>query len=109
VQAWKRLDVPARLHFGTNPRIGDIVVLADSAWNVGTKDDQFKYKGAHGFDNANMNMHGIFIATGPAFKDGYLGKSIQNVSLYPLIAKILRLTPMPVDGTLKEVEEYLKP
>lgn len=109
IQAWKRLDVPARLHFGTNPRIGDIVVLADSAWNVGTKDDQFKYKGAHGFDNANMNMHGIFIATGPAFKDGYLGKSIQNVSLYPLIAKILRLTPMPVDGTLKEVEEYLKP
>jgi hypothetical protein len=56
-----------------------------------------------------MNMHGIFIATGPAFKDGYLGKSIQNVCLYPLIAKILRLTPMPVDGTLKEVEEYLKP
>ncbi len=108
IQAWKRLDVPSRLHFGTNPRIGDIVVLADSAWNVGTKEDKFKYKGAHGFDNANLNMHGLFIATGPAFKQGYYGKSIQNVCLYPLIAKILGLTPMPVDGTIEEVNEFLK-
>ncbi|OFY16541.1 MAG: hypothetical protein A2X11_12580 [Bacteroidetes bacterium GWE2_42_24] len=107
IKAWRNTMVPERLHFGSNPRIGNIVVLADSAWNVGLKGDKFKYVGAHGFDNANPNMQGIFYARGPAFKKGFDFKSFPNVCLYPIIAHILHLQPAPTDGKLEEVQQLL--
>ncbi|MDD2965129.1 MAG: ectonucleotide pyrophosphatase/phosphodiesterase [Bacteroidales bacterium] len=108
IRAWRNTEVPQRLHFGSNPRIGNVVVLADSAWNVGLKGDKFKYVGAHGFDNANTNMHGIFYAEGPAFRKNFGYRSIPNVCLYPIIARILHLKPAATDGKLEEVKEMLR-
>jgi len=107
IKAWRKDEVPERLHFGSNPRIGNVVVLADSAWSVGLKGDKFKYEGAHGFDNANPNMQGIFYAYGPSLKKGLEFKSFPNVCLYPLIAHILHLQPAPTDGKLEEVRDIL--
>lgn len=108
IHAWRNTNVPERLHFGSNPRIGNVVVLADSTWSVGLKGDRFRHLGAHGFDNANPDMQGIFYAEGPSFQKGLEFKSFQNVCLYPLIAHILRLKPAKTDGTLGEVSGMLK-
>lgn len=106
---WPSGEVPERLHYGTNPRTLDFVVVADSSWSL-FYDEKGKYfGGTHGFDNANRDMHTIFYATGPAFKSG--GKEYQpfrNVSLYELMCKVLGLTPAKNDGDLKEVENMLK-
>ncbi|MCB2222211.1 MAG: ectonucleotide pyrophosphatase/phosphodiesterase [Bacteroidetes bacterium] len=108
VTAWKSEEVPERLHYGTNPRTLDIVVVADSAWSVVLDPDQRVGKGAHGFDNDNIDMHTIFFAYGPAFKVDYVSPTFENVDIYPLICEILNLDPAPVDGTLEHVKGLLK-
>ncbi|MFA8450142.1 MAG: ectonucleotide pyrophosphatase/phosphodiesterase [Bacteroidales bacterium] len=108
IKAWKSSEVPERLHFGSNPRIGDFVVTADSAWSVDYTDRHPPKSGAHGFDNNITDMHAIFYAMGPAFKKGYTQPTFPNVDVYPLIAKILNIKPEPTDGKLEEVEGMLK-
>jgi alkaline phosphatase D len=109
LQVWKKEEVPARLHYGKNPNLVDLVVVADSSWNIMVTNDnnQLYSKGAHGYDNKNKDMHGIFYAVGPAFKQGYKQKEFENVNLYPLFAKVLGLSPAKVDGTLEPVQGML--
>lgn len=110
VSVWKKEDVPARLNYGTNPRIGDIVILADSTWSIGWGKPRASYYtgGAHGWDNTKKDMHTIFYAMGPSFKEGHKHTSIEVVDLYPLIAKIMGLEPAEVDGKLERVEGMLR-
>ncbi|MDA3821666.1 MAG: ectonucleotide pyrophosphatase/phosphodiesterase [Bacteroidales bacterium] len=109
VSAWRKENVPAHLHYGTHPRISDVVVAADSSWSIGTKSDPSGYSGgAHGYDNSNLDMHNIFYAEGPDFKKGYVHAPFENVDIYLLIAHILNLTPAETDGKLENVEDMLK-
>lgn len=108
ITVWKSDEVPARLHYGTNPRTLDIVVVADSSWSIVPTADKTVGKGAHGFDNDNMDMHAIFYAYGPAFKQGYVSPTFENVNIYPLICEILGLQPAPVDGSINNVQNLLE-
>jgi alkaline phosphatase D len=109
VSTWKREDVPARMHFSNNVRIKDFVILADSSWSIWpSREKQVIEGGAHGYDNANSDMHAIFYAIGPAFKKGYVSPPINNVDLYPLVCKILNLNPSPNEGSLENVLPMLK-
>lgn len=106
---WASGTVPERLHYGTNPRTLDFVVAADSSWSVGYKTAGNYYGGTHGYDNANTDMHTIFYAAGPAFRsDGYMNPPFANVSVYPLMCKILGIEPAPNDGNIDEVAGMLK-
>ena len=107
---WQREDIPARLNYGKNSRILDMVVLADSTWSVGwgPANPRFHSGGAHGWDNAHKDMHTIFYAMGPAFKTGHTHPAIEVVDLYPLIAKILNLNPARVDGQLDRTIDMLQ-
>jgi alkaline phosphatase D len=108
VSAWQKEDIPERLHYGTSPRFPGIVVLADSLWSVGTKEDPSGYSGgAHGYDNAFSNMNAIFYAEGPAFKESYSAAPFSNVEVYGIIAEILGLEPASTDGTLENVRHIL--
>ena len=54
-------------------------------------------------------MHGIFVASGPAFKAGYKTGTVWNIDIYPLICKILNISPyQPVDGKLERIGFILK-
>jgi len=65
--------------------------------------------GVHGFDPNNEDMHGIFYAKGPAFKEGYTVPAVKNIHVYPILCKILRIqVPSDIDGKLKELESILK-
>ncbi len=65
--------------------------------------------GVHGYDTSFKDMHGIFYANGPAFKNGYVMPSVKNIHIYPLMCDILGL-PIPgdIDGKLIEMQGVLK-
>jgi predicted AlkP superfamily pyrophosphatase or phosphodiesterase len=108
LKVWKKGDVPRRLHFGTNPRIGELVLLADSSYCLTYNNSYTISGGAHGYDNRNTDMHAIFYAEGPAFKVGYRFQSFENVNIYSLMAFILKLKPVVTDGKIQNVRLMLK-
>jgi len=104
VKSYRKSEVPARWNYGTNLRIAEIVVVADSSWTIGTRPVVPGRKGgAHGYDNANTDMHAIFYAVGPAFKKNYSFDRMNNIDIYNLICKILKIKPAPNDGNLKNI------
>ncbi len=108
LKVWRKKDLPERFHYGSNARIGDIVLLADSAYSMTWPDYKLTVRGNHGYDNLNTNMHGIFYAIGPAFKTDYLQPAFENVNLYELMAKILKIIPAKNDGNIDAVKGMLK-
>lgn len=109
IKYWETPNLPKRLHFGTNPRALDFVIEANPHYSlVKTKEDKVK-GGTHGYDNKLSDMHAIFYAQGPQFKQHKKYKSFENVNIYPLIAKILGLQiTEPIDGKLKPVKRLLR-
>jgi len=108
LKIWRTGQLPERLHFGTNPRTLDFVVVADSSWSVDYGNNKGYNGGTHGFDNANTDMHAIFYATGPAFKNGFQYPKFPNTDLYPLMCEILKLNPSTTDGEINRVKGILK-
>jgi predicted AlkP superfamily pyrophosphatase or phosphodiesterase len=106
LKVWERHEIPSRLHYGSNPRIQDIVIESAAGYSVGLTSDSTRFTGAtHGWDNENPEMHGIFFAQGPAFKKGYMHKSFLNTNLYTIITHILNLKPAETDGDWNEVKD----
>ncbi|MBA2684469.1 MAG: alkaline phosphatase family protein [Gemmatimonadaceae bacterium] len=101
VTAWKKGDIPARLHYGTNPRITPIVAVTDPGWMIAWRHGrQLDVLGEHGYDNANLDMRALFVAHGPDFKAGTTIDAFPNVDVYSLLARLLGVTPAPNDGTI---------
>jgi predicted AlkP superfamily pyrophosphatase or phosphodiesterase len=109
LKAYRKSEVPARWHYGTNQRIPEVVVVADSSWSIGTRPDGSGIRGgAHGYDNANSDMHAIFYAAGPAFKKGYSFDRLNNTDIYNLVCKILKLKPAKNDGNPQNINHLLR-
>lgn len=106
VRVWKKADIPAYLHYGTNPYVGDIIVLPDLGWLVADEMTSAS-GGAHGFDPTYNDMQVMFRACGPDFKKGYEAPKFRNVSIYSLLARLLDIVPEQTDGSLEEVENML--
>lgn len=110
IRYWKRGEAPARLNAGNHPRLHDVTVLADDGYSIEWSNRKPRLRGAHGYDNANPDMHGIFFATGPAFRnDSYVKKPFQNIHLYALMTEILQLMPAENDGSPDSIADLLKP
>jgi len=108
LKVWTKDQLPKHYNYGTNDRVFEICVEAESGWGLEIKERNRKYSlGTHGYDPQNKDMHAIFYAMGPAFKEGYRHQSFENRCLYPLIAEILGLDPEPTDGKLKAVKSML--
>ncbi len=66
--------------------------------------------GVHGYDTKYKDMHGIFYANGPAFKNDYILPSTKNIHIYPLMCEVLGLQiPKTIDGNLNQMKSVLKP
>jgi alkaline phosphatase D len=109
VMVWKHGEVPDSLHYGTNPRTKDYIMVADSAWQFSLTEKVPHSSGAHGYNPFNTDMHAIFYAQGPAFKENYIHPTFGNIDLYPLICQILGIEPAEVDGHIDHVKDMLKP
>jgi alkaline phosphatase D len=109
LKAWSKSQLPPKWHYGTNPRIPEIVVVADSSWSIGTKPVGSSLRGgAHGYDNSNSDMFAIFYAAGPSFKKNYKFKELNNIDIYNLICRILKITPAKNDGDPGHIKGMLR-
>ena len=113
VAFFRRADLPARLHYSSNPRIAPIVGLVDEGWEFTTHGAISRRQGGfdggeHGYDSALPSMRAIFIAAGPAFRRGYVAEPFQNIHVYELICAVLGLRPAPNDGSLDSVRVMLR-
>lgn len=107
LRAWKKSQVPAYLHYGTNINIADVVALPDPGWVI--SDYNTVIPGNHGYDPQVSDMHVMFRAAGPDFKQGYtMPHPFRNVNVYSLLAHLAGVTPAPNDGNLSDVKELLK-
>jgi len=107
-------EIPEYFHFSKNPFILPIIVIAETGWTLVTNEyfkrtRSYSIRGEHGFDNHNLDMHGIFIAKGPAFRSGYKTGTLWNVDVYPLLCKIFNITPNNlIDGDINRIGFILK-
>ena len=111
VKAWSAETMPAHYNYGKNPRFPGLVAEADSSWSIIATDRpaySMRSKGAHGYDPANTDMHGIFYAVGPAFRKGYLSESLHNTDLYNIISRVLRIEPADNDGDPARIEDFFR-
>lgn len=109
LKAWSKSKLPSKWHYGTNPRIPEIVVVADSSWSIGTRPDGSSIKGgAHGYDNSNSDMFSIFYAAGPSFRKNYKFKELNNIDVYNLVCRILNISPAKNDGDPAHIKGMLR-
>jgi len=112
-RVYRRRDVPPQLHYDSNPRIGDPVIVLNGPYLVRAKsgppgEPPPTVKGMHGYDPFRMKtMCAIFYAEGPDIRHGTTVAPFEDVSVYPLIARILGLKIGPVDGEEKVLDGIL--
>jgi alkaline phosphatase D len=112
---YRRKRVPAALHFDSNPREGDPVIVANGPYPIraegaaaGTA-DRSPEAGMHGFDPRVVpSMRALFLAVGPDIRAKTTLEPFENVNVYPFIASILGLKPPKVDGNLNVLSKVLK-
>lgn len=111
---YRRANVPAELHYNSNPREGDPVIVARGPYAIraqappADREDRAPETGNHGFDPFMMpNMKAVFYAEGPDIRRGVALQPFENVNVYPLIAHILGLTSPPVDGSFNVLSGIL--
>ena len=112
MRCWRKAEVPARLHYGSNPRVPPLLCLAEKGWMIFTREfmnrpNRHISVGEHGYDNAEPDMRALFVARGPAFRRGLVVPEFDNVDVYPLLAHVLRIQPQPNDGNYAEVKAML--
>jgi predicted AlkP superfamily pyrophosphatase or phosphodiesterase len=99
----RKTDLPSSLRYGQNPRVPPFICLAQLGWTIQTSappaDKPFKGGGAHGYDPAAREMDALFVANGPAFRTGIALPAFDNVDVYPLVARLIGVTPRAADGS----------
>lgn len=111
MQCWRKSDIPARFHYGTHRRIPPYFCLADTGWVIqATKPSKPITGGDHGWDDRAPEMQALFIANGPAFVRGFRPPvDFTNVDVYPLLARLLGVTPVPGDGNPAVLQGLVRP
>jgi predicted AlkP superfamily pyrophosphatase or phosphodiesterase len=111
---YKRENIPAELHFNSNPRIPPVIGIAADGWTITTRAEVTEWQqtarrmgGQHGFDPRARSMHGLFIASGPKFRVGVTVPAFENRHLYEMMARVLGLRPAPNDGDPAVTQEFL--
>lgn len=103
LRTYRKSELPTRLHYGTNPRIGEIVVMPEVGVTVFFRPEGLQglkvLAAGHGFDNAYPEMLALFKAVGPHFQPGrQLVDPVPNITLYPLVCELLGIQPAQHDA-----------
>lgn len=103
MQCWRKAEIPARFHYGANPRVPPYLCLADVGWEIRAKPRNPGWKpnrGNHGWDNQAPEMRALFVANGPAFAPGVRLPGFDNVDVYALLRDLVGLPPATgIDGS----------
>ena len=97
---WRKGNIPARFHYGSNPRVPPLFCLAETGWQIVATPDKAHDGGTHGYDNRSPEMAALFIANGPAFAAGETLAPFLNVDVEPLLRELIGLPRNPqADGS----------
>ena len=106
-RVYYRDELPEKYGFSNHYRIPEIIMIADVSYTITSRsfyESRGIIAGAHGYDHTAPEMATIFYATGPVFKSGEVVPAFSALSLYELMAAILKIEPAPNDGNFEEVE-----
>lgn len=108
-ECWRKADIPARFHYGRSPRVAPFFCLPQTGWLLTTRDYRPSKPelGAHGFDPDAPEMAAVFIANGPDIRPGVVLPVFDNVSVYPLLARLVGIRPKANDGRPSDVQAAL--
>ena len=114
VRAYRRETTPERFHHRASPRIPPVVVVPDEGWTVSSRayverNPDRPSGGAHGYDNALGDMHGLFVARGPSFPNGVTTAPFSAVDVYGILADALGLRPAPTSSDPAVAARVLAP
>jgi predicted AlkP superfamily pyrophosphatase or phosphodiesterase len=104
-------SIPARFHWRDNPRIPDVLVLADDGWSVGPARavSRTRTGGTHGYDPQLSSMQGIFLAMGPRVRANQRIRAFENVHIHPFVARLLGIQPAAgIDGRADVLANVLR-
>lgn len=112
-ECWRKGELPPRWHYGTHARVAPIVCQMDVGFTAVTPRMLDAYRpgttrGSHGYDPADPSMRALFIAQGPAFRQGVEIAPFDNVDVYPLLAKLVGIEPKVNDGDIAPLLPALK-
>lgn len=112
-EVYRKKDISERFHYNSNNRIAPIVIITKAGWKNTTHTFFEKNKGkwslgSHGWDNKDEDMRAIFYAHGPAFKNNFKANAFENVNVYNILCKILKIKPATNDGNDKTVFKMLR-
>lgn len=110
MQCWRKSGIPARFHYGRNRRVAAFFCLAQTGWEITTHAYRPAHSdgGDHGYDNFSPEMRAVFVAAGPAFRRGVHLPVFDNVDVYPLLAQLVGVAPLPSDGRLTDLGPALR-
>lgn len=100
-KVYRKLDLPEHYRLKNNYRVPSILVVSDPGYSIVTKEWLVSGTisgGNHGYDPNAIEMRSLFLAAGPSFKEGYVSKPFQNIHVYEIMTKALKITPAPNDG-----------
>lgn len=107
MRLYRKSELPARFHHQQHARIAPIIMLAEQPWIFvrksllpGLKADPsfLRARGSHGYDNTELEMQGMLIAYGPAFKTATKVPKLSMVDIYNVMAAAVGLTAAENDG-----------
>ncbi|MFY9940321.1 MAG: ectonucleotide pyrophosphatase/phosphodiesterase [Silvibacterium sp.] len=110
---YRRAQVPAELHYNSNPREGDPVIIAKGPTMIRANPppaDRLDYLpvGEQGYNPYEMtSMRAIFFAEGPDIRPRSTVKPFENINVFPLVVRILGLESPKVDGSLNVLSGIL--
>lgn len=113
LNVYKKGEIPAKYHYNNNEFIQPIIGITDLHWTVVSHkyfdSHPKRYTGGtHGFFPGYSDMDGIFYAQGPAFKKHYQAPLFQNIHIYELMCRVLKITPAPNDGNPEVTTDLMK-
>ena len=109
MECWRKSEIPARFEYGTHRRIPPYFCLPDTGWTIAPTASEGSWSGGnHGYDPFAPEMAALFIANGPAFRNGRTLDSFRNTAVTPLLRKLVGLPQAArSDGRLADVGDAL--
>ncbi|WP_338445872.1 ectonucleotide pyrophosphatase/phosphodiesterase [Pelagerythrobacter marensis] len=108
MECWRKGEMPARFDYGTHARIPPYLCLPETGWTIAPTRREGEWTGgSHGYDPAAPEMAALFVAHGPAFRQGVRIPGFKNTVVAPLLRELMGLPQAasaltPVRGALDD-------